>query len=460
MKRPWLVQAGYPCRLRSARAWACGFAMVVGLTQGAALVRGADAPPRPRPPATVAEAEKTLDLATFPLLDQAKQVTSRRLAGLSYNVEGSVRRVFEAQRKELTDRNWTERPNSYVSDQSASGLFTKDGFSLSLMVYPPGKPGLVNIALTNHGNVALGKLPVPPGVKPFFGGPVSTSYLTESPVAETAQACRKLLLESGWEPYGDAGDTHFFKQNAVRLAARVTSAPAQGGKTVIDYSTLLMSVDLPAPLETIGLQYADVTKQLLFDTKATEKDVVDFYRKTLAKSAWEATTEAPFKSGFKNMMIFRNPQKDLLTLVMDEIKGQDVNRIVLKHQSAAEVEEIEQRLKAEAEQLEIEKRKPLPKLILAIPGDAKAVMQSKTTIRFEVPDTRARQIAETWRTQFEKEGWEIQASRLEDKGGSIFIAKGRLHTVSLSYTDLRQLPAEVTIRGNGVELVRSAEAKK
>lgn len=203
-----------------------------------------------------------------------------------------------------------------------------------------------------------------------------------------------------------------------------------------------------------------MTKQLLFDTKATEKDVVDFYRKTLAKSAWEATTEAPFKSGFKNMMIFRNPQKDLLTLVMDEIKGQDVNRIVLKHQSAAEVEEIEQRLKAEAEQLEIEKRKPLPKLILAIPGDAKAVMQSKTTIRFEVPDTRARQIAETWRTQFEKEGWEIQASRLEDKGGSIFIAKGRLHTVSLSYTDLRQLPAEVTIRGNGVELVRSAEAKK
>ncbi|WP_074304391.1 hypothetical protein [Singulisphaera sp. GP187] len=452
------VQDWLTHRLGSGRAFARGFTVVVGLMLSAGSTQGADKPPRP--PATVVEAAKTLDLATFPLMDQAEPLTSRRLAGLSYNVPGSVKRVFEVQQKQLADRSWTELPNRYVSDQSASATFTRDGFSLSLMIYPPGKPGMVNVSLLNHGNVELGKLPVPPGVKPFYGGPVSTSYLTDSPVAETVEACRKLLLGSGWEPYGEAGDTRFFKQNAVRLAARVSSAPAQGGKTVIDYSTLLMSVDLPAPVETDGLQYADVTKQLLFDTQATGNDVVDYYRRTLAKSAWEATTEAPFQAGFKNVMIFRNPQKDLLTLELDAIKGTGKNRIILKHQSAAEVAEIDRRIQAEAEQLEIEKKKPLPKLVLILPEEAKNVKQTKTKIEFQVAAKRAKPVAEMWRAQFVKDGWEAKPGRLDDAGGLLFFSKGSLHSLTLSYTDLRYLPAEVSIRATGVELVRSTGTTK
>ena len=301
----------------------------------------------------------------------------------------------------------------------------------------------------------LGKLPVPAGVKPLYAGPVSTLSVTEAPVAETAEACRKLLLGSGWEPYGDAGDTRFFKQNAVRLAARVSSAPAQGGKTVIDYSTLLMSVDLPAPAETDGLQYADVTKQLLFDTKATEKDMVDFYRQTLAKSSWEATTEAPFKTGFKNMMIFRNPQKDLLTLEMYAVKRIGKNRVILKHQSAAEVAEIDRRIKAKAEQLEIEKKKPLPKLVLTLPSEAKEVKQTKTRSSSRSRPTGPGRLPRRCE-QFVKDGWEEKASRLDDAGGSIFFSKGSLHSLTLSYTDLRLIAAEVSIRATGVELVRSA----
>ena len=37
-------------------------------------------------------------------------------------------------------------------------------------------------------------------------------------------------LKPRWQPYGKAGDTLFFKQNAVRLAARIAAAPAQGGQ--------------------------------------------------------------------------------------------------------------------------------------------------------------------------------------------------------------------------------------
>jgi hypothetical protein len=126
---------------------------------------------------------------------------------------------------------------------------------------------------------------------------VNASYITEVSVEQTADACRKLLLAKGWQPYGMAGDVLFFKQNAVRLAARISTAPAQGGKTVIDYSTELMSVDLPAPADTVGLQYTDVNTQLFFDAKTSEQDIVGFYRPTLAKAGWEATTEKPRSSG-------------------------------------------------------------------------------------------------------------------------------------------------------------------
>lgn len=426
---------------------------------GTALTYAADN--AARSPATVAEAGKTLDLATFPILEKAETPASRRLASLSYSVSGEVSRVFETQRRELTNRKWTELPNSYVTDQAASGSFTKDGYSLSLMVYPAGAPGKVSVTLNNHGNVALAKLPVPPGAKPFFGGPVNIMYVTEAPVVETTEACRKLLLERGWEPYGDAGDTRYYKQNAVRLSARASSAPAQGGKTIIDYSTVLMSVDLPAPTETEGLQYADVTTHLQFETKAAESEMVDFYRQTLAKAGWEATTENPVKSGFQSVLIFRNPQKDLLTLELQSVKATGKSRVNLKHQTAAEVAEIDQRIKAKVERRVMEKNKPLPKLNLPLPADARDVTSTKDLIEFKVPPQRAKAIADAWRAQFVKDGWDLKSSRLEEMEGLLILTKEGLNqTLTLIYTDLRVLPAEVRIQASGVELVRAVAGKK
>jgi hypothetical protein len=156
-----------------------------------------------------------------------------------------------------------------------------------------------------------------------------------------------------------AGDVLFFKQNAVRLAARISTAPAQGGKTVIDYSTELMSVDLPAPADTVGLQYTDVNTQLFFDAKTSEQDIVGFYRPTLAKAGWEATTEKPIKIDFKDVLIFRNPKKNMLTLEMYDVDGK--TRVLLKHQSSAEAAEIERQIKAESERRSSRGENSLPK---------------------------------------------------------------------------------------------------
>ncbi|MCE9554939.1 MAG: hypothetical protein K8T91_16415, partial [Planctomycetes bacterium] len=161
-------------------------------------------------------------------------------------------------------------------------------------------------------------------------------------------ACKKLLLEKGWQPYGTAGDVQFFKQNAVRLTANVAAAPAQGGKTMISYNSEQMSADLPAPADAIRVQYADVTRQLSLDMKAPMDEVAKYYRGELAKTGWDATTENLIKMGFKHIMIFRNPAKDLLELEVRTVE--DFSRVTLKFQTAAEVEAMEKRIKEKIEQ--------------------------------------------------------------------------------------------------------------
>jgi hypothetical protein len=208
------------------------------------------------------------------------------------------------------------------------------------------------VTITNHGNVQLDKLPVPADAKPMFAGPATAMFATDASPADAAAACGKLLAEKGWQPYGSAGDAHFFKQNAIRLTAQISSAPAQGGKTMIQYSSELMSADLPAPPAASRVQYADSTKELSFDTRASLADVAQYYRTELAKSGWQATTDNPIKIDFRQELIFRNPAMDLLELKLHA--ADQVTRGTLKFLSAAEVEEIEKRIKEKLEKKKAE----------------------------------------------------------------------------------------------------------
>ena len=233
-----------------------------------------------------------------------------------------------------------------MSDQFASATFARDGFSLAVSVYPAGTPGTVSVAITHLGNVDLEKLPVPGKAQMLFPGPASVGFVTDMPVEQAMQECRKLLLAKGWQPYGSASETLILKQNAVRLTARVAAAPAQAGKTMVSYSAVLMSADLPAPSDAIGVQYSDQTAELMFDTAATPGEVFDFYRQTLGKAGWKATTDQPIKNDGQEMLIFRNPSHDLLTLQIYAVDAK--TRVKVKHQTAAEIAELDRQLKDKA----------------------------------------------------------------------------------------------------------------
>ncbi len=293
-------------------------------------------------PATTEQAASVLDLSTFPLMKDAKP-GAPAVASFSCEAKGDVKSVFDFHRKQLTSQGWKELPNGSVTDQTASAMFGRRGFLLSLAVYPR-EPKSMAVFIQNHGNVKPAKLPVPPKVKPVYLGDASAMYVTDAGVAETKDACGKLLVADGWTPYGAAGDTVDYKQNAIRLSANVSSAPAQGGKTMITYSTELMSADLPAPPDADDLRYSEQTQELSFETAADKNAVVEFYKKTLAANKWQPTLEHTVEIDHKDEMIFRNPTKDMLTLVMPPARGGKLN-VSLQHQSAAEIAELDRQIK-------------------------------------------------------------------------------------------------------------------
>lgn len=369
-------------------------------------------------PATVEQAAQILDLSTIPLMDGAKSERSRHLANLTYAAPGNVKAGFEFHRKTLTAQGWKELPNSSVTEQSASAMFARNGFILSLSVFSSGKNGELSIMLQNHGNIKPGQLPVPPGTKPVYVGDSTAMYATEAAVPATAEACRNLFLAQGWVLYGGAGDSAEFKQNAIVVTATVSVAPAQGGKTMIQYSTQLISADIPAPPKVEDLRYVDMPPELSFETAVDQNAIVDFYRKNLAGPGWQSTLDHTVPIDDRPTMIFRNPGKDMLTLSMSAASRGKL-RVSVRFQSAAEIAELDRiikerapALRAAAEEKEAkeaarlaEANKPPPKVAVTLSPDAKDVEQTKDTIKFTVGKGKAQAAAEALRAQFREAGW-------------------------------------------------------
>ena len=417
-------------------------------------------------PATVEQAARVLDLSTFPLMDGAKSAESRHVANLSYVAPGDPKKALEFQRKAFGAQGWKELPNSTISDQSASAMFARDGFVVSLSVIPFEATG-VSVRLQNLGNVKPGKLPVPPDAKPVYVGDPTAMYSTEAAVPATADAIRNLFVAQGWVPYGKAGDSDFFKQNAILATSTVSSAPAQGGKTMIQYSNQLISSDIPAPPDVEDLRYVDEPPELTFAT--TNQDaIVDFYRKTLAAAGWKSTMDKMVDVDEKPTMIFRNPAKEMITLAVPYDYGSGKLGVSVRFQSATELaerdrkmKEMAPRLRAEAEAKAAkeakeaaelaEKNKP-PKVAVTLPAGAKDVKQTNDSIKFTLGKGKAKAAIESLRGQFRDAGWKEEHASMAAMAGTLSFSKEGGGSVTVTYSDTGFMPTEISLSAFRAEL--------
>jgi len=407
-------------------------------------------------PATVEQAAKVLDLSKFPLMDGAKPLESPQVANLFYLATGDVKTAFEFNRKALVSQGWKELPNR---------MFSRSGFVVFVSVTPNGD-GNVQVRLLNQGNVKPGKLPVPPNAKPVYVGDSTAMYETEATVPATVDACRNLFVAQGWVPYGDAGDSAVFKQNANLATVTVSSAPAKGGKTTIQYSNQLISADIPAPPNVEELRYVDEPQELTFTT--TNQDaIVDFYRKTLATAGWKSTMDHMVDVDEKPTMIFRNPGKDMLTLAATGVLSGKL-LFSVRFQSGAEIAERDRKRKEAAPKLraaaeakaaqeakeaaELAERNKVPKVAVTLPADAKVVKQTNDSIKFTVGKGKAKAAVEFFRKQFRDAGWKEKFASMAGMSGAASFSKEDGQSVTVTYTDTPISPSEVSLSAFRAEL--------
>jgi hypothetical protein len=409
-------------------------------------------------PATPEAAAKVLDLRTFPTLDGAKIGGHRTLGMLMYEAQATPKAGFDFQRQQLKKLGFAEAPGGYADEMNVSGKFTKAGYEVSVSASPAfdaEKKGWSNISVVNRGNVAPDKLPVPPGAKPFHPEVMPGSYLFDARVADTAAACRKLLIAAGWVPYDRTSNEaeqsmQHFKRNAILVQAWVSTAPAEGNKTLLRYSTELLQVDLPAPPD-VEADYTDFQKTLRFDAPKDQGDViVKFYQESLPKLGWAATTERPISDDVKKtkFLIFRNPQKELLSLDLTDFK--DIVRVELSHQTAAEVAESERRAKefAEKEKAKLAAQNKKINVPLPLPTEAKNLEQnSANLLEFELKTGSGPAALKALRDHLVADGWqEEEGTKLDKNTGRIDLKKDNVQ-IGLSYFDTTLTPVEIRVSG-------------
>lgn len=279
--------------------------------------------------ATVAEASKVIDLRTVAVPENAVVSSPRQVGHLMYEIPTPPKAAYEFHRKAMLKDGWKELPGTSLEATYANGMFSKSGFTVNCSVSSNGQEGnnaATYVSLYNFGNVALDKVPVIKGATSIFANAASASYATETPVPKAAEQMMGLLRENGWQFYGVnalSDEQHFLnvRKNAVQLSIMVAKAPAQGDKTMISISSLLMSAEIPAPETAEQLQFDGSSKTLRFETQNSFAEISDFYKKELVPTGWKPTSEKPAEADDEfgrqtALQVFRNAGKEWLSIDM------------------------------------------------------------------------------------------------------------------------------------------------
>jgi hypothetical protein len=319
-----------------------------GAVPAAAVAPAAPATPAaPKEPARLVEAAALMNLAQVPLFAGAEKPAERTVTSLVYLAPGGTEEVFGFHRDQFTKAGWSAVPGASVTPQSASTTFTKDGFHLSLTAYPQGG-GKTAVNVVNHGNVQFAQLPLPSGAKAVYTGPTTGIFTVDVAPDKAADEIAAGLKQAGWEPYGAAAPTRWFRRNAVRLSVMTGAAPAQGGKTNVSFTAEMMPMEVPVPEGAADVQLSSGLKRLIATAPLTAEQGTTFYREALANLGWECTTPTPLKIERDDVSIFRNPAGDTLRMAL-RASGEEKLRIQAEYLSAADLAEMKRKLDEQAE---------------------------------------------------------------------------------------------------------------
>jgi hypothetical protein len=139
------------------------------------------------------------------------------------------------------------------------------------------------------------RLPRVPGGKELYAMPATTSFTTPGPVAQSADATRKILAADGWQEYSPlsgAGPGNLqlqimnMKKGSHGLNVFVTIAPAQNNATSVGYTAVYLATDLPFPKDAVEIDYKPDLALLNCFTASSIDDALAYYQAELGARGW------------------------------------------------------------------------------------------------------------------------------------------------------------------------------
>lgn len=296
----------------------------------------------PSKPATVEEIVQAIDLTKLPRLEGAK-VNSPRPHRVSYSASGTLAAAAALYRSELTDLGWTAEKHEIPGldpQKHAAALFHRAGFRLIVIVSQSDMPGMVNVSVSNQGNVDPRQLPRPAEATTKSETRDSVTFTTSAATDSVTEFCRKEFVALGWKETPDPNAEFLKKQgrtilrfqlHAMELTVVITVE--EGNTTVAYYALVSEEAFESAQLKTIQAQdspqpatLADAIRvidlrtfprwdgakvldalshNLNYDAPGSLDETTNFYRENLAEHGWREDKAASLELETSVMLHFK-----------------------------------------------------------------------------------------------------------------------------------------------------------
>ncbi|HMP78562.1 MAG TPA: hypothetical protein PKD54_03865, partial [Pirellulaceae bacterium] len=285
---------------------------------------------------TVEQVRSILDLAEFPLPDEAKLTQPKRLATLGYTAPGDAVGALSYVRQHIQARAWEELPGAVSSEPFASATFVKEGYRVQVTVTLSTRVAGVQVTISHLGKLKFDELPLNFGVRPLFSGPVTAVFVSDQPVEATVSQFDTSLRAAGWRPFGLSSNIRRYLKGITVLNALISESASQADKTSISLTSHIISYPQQFPEDSESLQYDDTTARLTFESRQPREEMLPTYRAMLQQDGWQLTEEAVRWIDSPVDEVFRHPNGEVLSVHVRQEQGRSI--VSVRRFTSAELE--------------------------------------------------------------------------------------------------------------------------
>jgi len=288
-------------------------------------------------PATLADAVRAIDPRTLEMLNHG-EVFHKNAAKVGYQLsKPNLKSDVQFYKDKLTQAGWKVESEDVDEAKSFGCLkYSKDGFCVAVDIVKNPNDGKMMAFVENYGNLDARTLPRYAGAKETQAGFNVVIHEAKAKADDVAAFVRAEFKKLGWRatnPYGTgsgsvAGEYYFlgFIQNAINVNVHIT---AEEGASEVMYHTSLLKYAAPIHPNVTGSidMSEDPNLRMFYSTKATAKDVLDFYRRESPVMGWVMKPGPSEADDGQITVALEGPQKEPLRLEVLEKGGHTLVQI-------------------------------------------------------------------------------------------------------------------------------------